>query len=80
MTGTVRLDKKKLQHLEKLFQSEAEREQAVNKRIQVRKQCCGSGSSWIRIKFGRKDPHPHQSDKLDQDPLQFADDKPKCME
>jgi hypothetical protein len=35
MTGTVRLDKKKLQHLEKLFQSEAEREQAVNKRIQV---------------------------------------------
>jgi hypothetical protein len=28
------------------------------------------------------DPHldPRQSDKLDQDPHQFADDKPKCME
>jgi hypothetical protein len=29
-------------------------------------------------------PDPHQSDKLvpalDPDPLQFADDKPKCME
>jgi hypothetical protein len=24
--------------------------------------------------------HPHQSDKLDPDPHQFADNKPKCME
>jgi hypothetical protein len=49
MTGTVRLDKKKLQHLEKLFQSEAEREQAVNKRIQVQEAVL-----WIRI---RMDPY-----------------------
>jgi hypothetical protein len=24
--------------------------------------------------------HPHQSEKLDPDPYQFADNKPKCME
>jgi hypothetical protein len=30
----------------------------------------------------RKDPEPHQSDKLNQEPHLFADDKPKlrCME
>jgi hypothetical protein len=39
-------------------------------------QCCGSASN------KNQDPDPHQSDKLDpdQDPLQFADDKPKCIE
>jgi hypothetical protein len=26
------------------------------------------------------DPDPHQSDKLDPNPQQFADDKIKCME
>jgi hypothetical protein len=48
---------------------------------------------WIRIRkdphhFGNLDPHPHQIKiririkiyKLDPDPLQFADVKPKCME
>ncbi len=32
--------------------------------------------------FGNLDPFPdpHQSDKLDPDPNQFADDKPKRME
>jgi hypothetical protein len=41
-------------------------------------QCCGSASN------KNQDPDPHQSDKLDpepdQDPHQFADDKPKWME
>jgi hypothetical protein len=41
-------------------------------------QCCGSASN------KNQDPDPHQSDKLDpepyQDPHQFADDKPKCIE
>jgi hypothetical protein len=35
----------------------------------------------IRIRiFIKKDPDPHLSDKLDLDPHQFTDDKPKCME
>jgi hypothetical protein len=48
---------------------------------------------WIRIRLKLKgrirnrirtnvkqDPDPLQSDKLDLDPHQFADDKPNCME
>jgi hypothetical protein len=33
----------------------------------------------IRIRI-KKQPDPHQSDKLDPDPHHFADDNPKCME
>jgi hypothetical protein len=33
----------------------------------------------IRIRI-KQDPDPHQSDKLNLDPHQFADNKPKCME
>ncbi len=50
------------------------------------RQCCGSGIRMDPHQIERKDPYPdpHQSDKLDPDPdpdpLQFADDKPKCME
>jgi hypothetical protein len=34
-------------------------------------QCCGFGSASNK----KQDPDPHQSDKLDLDPHQFADDK-----
>jgi hypothetical protein len=35
-----------------------------------------SGSASIK----NQDPDPHQNDKLDPDPYQFAHEKPKCME
>jgi hypothetical protein len=41
----------------------------------VKKETKNFGCVWKRV-----DPHPHQSDKLDPDPDQFADDKLKCME
>ncbi len=43
-----------------------------------------SGSSSGSASYTNQDPDlhsdPHQSDKLDPDPHQFAADKPKCME
>jgi hypothetical protein len=52
----------------------------------------GSASFWLpgsapgsaSTSYKNQEPNPHHNDKLDpepnQDPQQFADDKPKCME
>ncbi len=43
-------------------------------------QCCGSASGSASNKNPDPDPDTHRSDKLEPDPHQFANEKPKCME
>ncbi len=48
----------------------------VNRRAWHEIQCCGSGSAWVRINL-KGTIQIHRNNKLDPDPHQFADDKPK---
>jgi hypothetical protein len=45
----------------------------------IRKKVISSGTASGSVVETSPHPDPHQRDKLDPDPHQFAGDKPKCM-